>query len=214
MSSPELDRIATIYNQIAPTWDQRQGLVERVAMGQPMREALVSHLRGDVLEIGTGTGPTLRLLAGNTLVTSFTGLDLSSGMLAEARNHAGRLPFPVELSQGNAESLPFADACFDTVTTSLTLCTVPDPARALHEMARVCRSDGRIVLLEHVRAPNPVLHGLQRLLTPLQERMLGCHLDRPTDRLVRELGFPVEHEQTRCFGIFRLMVLAPRNSAS
>jgi len=205
----ELDRVAHIYNDIAPTWDQRQGLVERRLMGQPMREALAAQLHGDVLEIGTGTGPTLRLLAGNDRVTSFTGLDLSHGMLAEARHHARGLPFPVDLRVGNAETLPFDAARFDTVTASLVLCTVPDAGRALREMARVCRPGGKVVLLEHVRAHNPVLHSLQRALNPLQVRMLGCHLDRPTNQLVRDLGYTVVHERSRFFGIFRLMVLEP-----
>lgn len=210
MNSPEIDRVARIYNDVAATWDQRQGVVERGLMGEEMRRELVRNLRGRVLEIGTGTGPTLRLLAGNSSVTAFTGLDLSPGMLAEAKRHTAALPFPVDLQVGNAEALPFADASFDTVTTSLTLCTVPDPALALREMARVCTPDGRMVLLEHVRARNPLLLGMQRLLAPLQRRMLGCHLDRPTDRLVREIGFEVEHERSRFFGIFRLMVVRPR----
>jgi ubiquinone/menaquinone biosynthesis C-methylase UbiE len=209
MSTSEIERVAAIYNEIAPTWDRRQGIAERTLMGQGMREALASLLQGEVLEIGTGTGPTLRLLADTDRVTAFTGLDFSEGMLAEARPHADHLPFPVELLPGNAETLPFADDSFDTVTTSLTLCTVPDPARALREMARVCRPEGRVVILEHVRARNPILAAMQRALTPLQVRMLGCHFDRPTHRLVRDLGFTVEAERTRFFGIFRLLAMRP-----
>lgn len=211
----ELRRVAAIYDEIAPEWDARQGVVERMLMGQPMRESLARLLTGDVLEVGTGTGPTLRLLAlaGNDRVTSYTGVDLSAGMLDQARPHAPRLPFPVELRQMNAGDLDFDDARFDTVTCSLTLCTVPDPAQALREMARVCRPDGTIVLLEHVRARNPLLHGLQRALNPLQVRMLGCHLDRPTDRLVRDLGLTVEFERTRFFGVFHLIVAHPPSTS-
>lgn len=205
----ERDRIETIYNEIAPDWDQRQGVVERILMGQAMRDSLAGLLHGDVLEIGTGTGPTLRLLAGNDRVTSFTGVDLSAGMLDQARKHALDLPFPVDLRRMDAESLDFADASFDVVTTSLMLCTVPDPALALREMTRVCKPDGLVVLLEHVRARNPLLAGLQRALNPLQVRMLGCHLDRPTDRLTRDLGFRIEHETTRFFGVFHLIAARP-----
>jgi len=205
----DLDRIQGIYDGIAPSWDARQGMVERTLMGQPMREALVAQLRGDVLEVGAGTGPTLRLLKGNRAVTSYTGIDLSGGMLDQARPHTTGLPFPVTLRQMDAQHLDFPDAAFDSVTTSLTLCTVPDPALALREMARVCRPGGRVVLLEHVRPGNPLVGGALKLLSPLQERMLGCHLDRRTDRLVRELGFLVEAESTRFLGIFHLMVLKP-----
>lgn len=205
----ELERVEGIYDGIAPEWDARQGMVERILMGQPMRESLAELLHGDVLEIGSGTGPTLRLLAGNDRITSYTGIDLSNGMLEQARAHVAGLPFPIELRQMNAGQLEFDDNQFDTVTSSLTLCTVPDPAQALQEMARVCKPDGLVVLLEHVRARNPLLVGMQKVLAPLQVRMLGCHLDRPTDRLVRDLGFRVEAEQTRFFGVFHLIVARP-----
>jgi ubiquinone/menaquinone biosynthesis C-methylase UbiE len=205
----ERTRVESIYDEIAPTWDQRQGLVERVLMGQPMRIALASQLRGDVLEIGTGTGPTLRLIGDNPAISSFTGVDLSSGMLDQARLAIPAGTFPVDLQRMDAEHLGFSDTTFDTVTTSLMLCTVPDPSQALREMARVCKPEGRIVLLEHVRSPNRLIAGLQRLLSPAQERMLGCHLDRPTDRLVRDLGFRIERDEDRFFGVFHLIVAKP-----
>lgn len=207
--SAKRDRVTGIYDEIAPTWDARQGVVERVLMGEPMRVALADALRGDVLEIGTGTGVTFRHLGNADGVRSFTGTDLSQGMLREAKSASSALDVPVSLARMDAEALAFGDGAFDTVTTSLMLCTVPDPARALREMARVCRADGRIVLLEHVRARNPLLHLMQKALTPLQVRMLGCHLDRPTDRLVRDLGFRVEREETRFFGVFHLIVARP-----
>lgn len=207
----ELTRVAAIYDAIAPTWDGRQGLVERILMGKAMRASLARYLAGDVLEIGTGTGAMLPFLKATSsdAIASLTGTDLSHGMLMEARETARSLGQPVALVRMNASTLAFADATFDTVTTSLTLCTVPDPARALREMARVLKPEGRIVLLEHVRAPNPLIALSQRVLTPLQVRMLGCHLDRPTDRLVRDLGFRVEHEETHFFAIFRLIVARP-----
>ncbi len=208
-ASAERDRVAAIYDEIAPTWDARQGFVERVLMGEAMRHALADALRGNVLEIGTGTGATFRGVGNRGTVTSLTGTDLSQGMLREAKRSSAELDVPVSLVRMDAMTLAFPDGTFDTVTTSLVLCTVPDPARALREMARVCNPDGRIVLLEHVRATNPLIALSQRLLTPMQKRMLGCHLDRRTDRLVRDLGFRVEHEETRFFGIFHLIVARP-----
>jgi hypothetical protein len=80
-------------------------------------------------------------------------------------------------------------------------------------MARVCRPDGRIVLLEHVLPPNRFVAWWVRKLAPAQERMLGCHLDRQTDRLVRDLGFGVERDQSRFFGIFHLIIARPPQTA-
>lgn len=199
------DRVQAIYDDIAPQWDARQGLVERKLMGEGMRSALAMALRGRVLELGTGTGATLPFALENPAITTFTGSDLSTGMLDQARAKwaaltadmpDGQPPFAATFAEADATHIPFANASFDSVTTSLMLCTVPDPALTLREMARVCVPDGRIVLLEHVRAPNLLVAGLQKMLTPVQERMLGCHLDRPTDRLVRDLGFRIEREDT------------------
>lgn len=207
--SNDTTRIERIYDGIAPEWDERQGRAERKLIGDTMRHTLASHLRGNVLEIGTGTGITLRHLTSSTQVTAFTGIDLSQGMLRQAKTLIPTMPFPVTLAHMNADHLDFPDATFDTVTVSLTLCTVPDPAQTLREMARVCKPDGHIVLLEHVRAPNPLIAGLQHLVNPLQKRALGCNLNRPTDRLIRELGFRIEHQETRLLSIFHLIVARP-----
>jgi len=210
----ETARVRAIYDEIAPTWDARVGRTERLLIGKRMRAASAEQLQGDVLEIGTGTGATLRQLTANDRITSFTGIDLSTGMLNQARQTAVGLSFPVDLRQMDATRLEFPTNAFDTVTVSLTLCTVPDPVGTLQEMARVCRPDGRLVLLEHVLSPNPVVGWLQRRVSPAQERMLGCHLDRTTDRLVRDLGFRIEHDESRLFGIFHLIVARPLKSGN
>lgn len=204
------DRIRDIYDDLAPEWDRRQGAGERILIGDDLRRELANELRGDVLELGSGTGVTLRHIDWERgHVTSFTATDISPGMLQQARQREGMAGRPVTFREVDASTLPFPDASFDTVTTSLTLCTVPDPERTLREMSRVCRPDGRIVLLEHVRAPNRLLAWLQRRLTPMQARRMGCHLDRPTDRLVRDMGFPIERHERKFLSIFRLLVLRP-----
>lgn len=206
--SSDIDRIRAIYDQLAPAWNQREGFVERVLMGDAMRRELARHLRGDVLELGSGTGATFPFLDWDA-VTSLTATDLSNGMLEEARRHEAIVDRPVTFNQVDASALPFGDATFDTVTTSLLLCTVPDPEGTLREMSRVARPGGRIVILEHVRAHNRLLAGTQRLLSPLQQRQMGCHLDRATDQMVRDMGFTVVDHQTRFFGVFHLLVLEP-----
>jgi ubiquinone/menaquinone biosynthesis C-methylase UbiE len=204
--SNQLKRVTEIYDELAPTWDQRAGFVERRLMGSAIREELGSRLHGHVLEIGTGSGATLPYVTfGDTGVTSFVGTDLSLGMMREIKTRSPRL----HLARMSADALAFPDATFDVVTCSLTLCTVPDPEVALREMSRVCKPDGEIVLLEHVLARNPVLSWLQRRLAPAQVRHMGCHLDRETDRLLHDMGFRIEFEQRRFFGIFVLSVVRP-----
>ena len=212
-SSSDIDRIRTIYDQLAPTWNQREGNSERFLIGEALRADLARHLRGDVLELGSGTGATFPYLDWER-VTSLTATDLSAGMLDQARRHESITGKPVTFEQVDASHLPFDDMQFDTVSTSLTLCTVPDPERALREMSRVVRPDGRIVILEHVRAPNRIVARIQRMLSPWQQRRMGCHLDRTTDELVREMGFTVVHHRTRFFGIFHLLVLEPLSAGT
>lgn len=210
-SPNDLQRIARIYDERAPTWDKREGRGENKTLGPIWRARLARMLEGDVLEVGIGTGETLRHLGeARDRVTSYTGIDISTGMLAEAAKHCDDCPFPVTLHQMNAENLAaFPDAAFDTVTASLVLCTVPDAEAALLEMARVTRSDGKIVLIEHVLAPNRVIGTVQRVLAPVQSRHMGCRIDRRTDRLVRDLGFRVERDDRRLFGILHLIVARP-----
>jgi ubiquinone/menaquinone biosynthesis C-methylase UbiE len=204
--SPE--HVRGLYDQLAPTWNEREAQGERFVVGERFRSTLGATLRGRVLEIGSGTGATFPYVDWGS-VTSFIATDLSPAMLAEARKRPEAQGRPVTFELLEATSLPYPDASFDTVTTSLTLCTVPDPERTLREMSRVCRPDGRIVLLEHVRPPNPVLALVAKALTPMQVRRMGCHFDRPTDRLVEEMGFPIERHERRFLSIFRLMVLRP-----
>jgi ubiquinone/menaquinone biosynthesis C-methylase UbiE len=212
MSHSPTDRIREVYDELAPTWNEREARGERLLMGDRLRRELAMSLEGDVLELGSGTGATFDHVDWDR-ITSFTATDLSPRMLAEARARPGLAGHPVSFQQVEATTLPFPDQGFDTVTTSLMLCTVPDPEHTLREMSRVCRPHGKIVLLEHVTAPNPVLAGLQRLLSPLQERRMGCHLARETDRLVLEMGFPIERHERAFLSIFRLLILRPLPAA-
>lgn len=208
----ELQRIARVYDFRADSWDEREMRAENAIVGDAFRNGVAAQLHGSVLEIGVGTGETLRRLQslGSTSVTSYTGIDISTGMLGQASRYQGNMPFPVTLHQANAESLAmFADGTFDTVTGSLVLCTVPDQEAALREMARVARPDGTIVLLEHVLSPNPLVKPVMKVVAPFQARAMGCHIDRQTDRIIRKLGFRVEQDRSRVFGIFHLIVARP-----
>jgi len=202
----ERERIRAIYDRQAPTYDRSVGLGERLLLGD-LRQAFAAELCGETLEVAVGSG--LNLPGYSPAVTRAVGVDLSAGMLRRARDRAAVLGRPLAVVQADAEHLPFAAAAFDTVAVCLALCTVPDPTRALLEIARVCRPDGRVVLLEHVRSPSAPIYALERLLSPLQERFIGCHLTRETITEARRLGFRIDSERTRLFAVFRLVVARP-----
>jgi ubiquinone/menaquinone biosynthesis C-methylase UbiE len=201
-----LRQIRTTYDQRAPTYDKSVGFSERLMLGD-LRRAFGAELRGTTLEVAIGSG--LNLPYYTATVTDAVGVDLSSGMLAEASTRARELALPICFAQMDAQRLAFADATFDTVGICLALCTIPDPVAALRELARVCRPGGRVVMLEHVLSPVWPVAVLERLWSPFQERALGCHLTRRTIETASGLGFAVESERTRFFGVFRLVVASP-----
>lgn len=205
----ETDRIRRLYDDRAATYDQSLGIIERLVVGQLRRE-FGSLLQGETLEVAIGSG--LNLPFYSDAVTQATGVDLSAGMLEIARGRAAQLGLPITLLQAEAEALPFPDATFDTVAISLALCTIPDPRASLLELARVCRPEGRIVLLEHVKSTAGPLAMAQRLLSPLNERAIGCHLDRQTFALAESLGFSSEVTRSRLFDAVRLVVARTQRS--
>jgi ubiquinone/menaquinone biosynthesis C-methylase UbiE len=208
-SMAETERIRQIYEERAATYDQSLGVVERLALG-PLRREFGALLSGETLEVAIGSG--LNLPFYTSAVTHATGVDLSQEMLKVARARADGLGLPIALLQADAEALPFPDASFDTAAISLALCTIPNPAAALGELGRVCRPDGRVVLLEHVRSTARPVATLQRLLSPLNERAIGCHLDRDTFDFAASLGFTVDLRRSRLFDAVRLAVAQPPRS--
>jgi ubiquinone/menaquinone biosynthesis C-methylase UbiE len=137
---------------------------------------------------------------------TLTGLDLSAGMLAIARDRADRLGRPVTLRQGSAHDLPFADAAFDTVLCTFGLCAIPDPAAAVGEMVRVLRPGGRLVLVDHVTSSSRVVRGLQWLVELASVPLAGEHFRRRPLKLVEALGLPVEQRERFKLGLVERLV--------
>ena len=206
----ETERIRRLYDDRAATFDRSLGIGERLLLGQ-FRQAFGALLRGETIEVGIGSG--LNIPFYSAAVTRPVGVDLSQEMLRLAHERAAHLGIPFALVQADAEALPFPDAAFDTVAISMALCTIPDPVNALRELGRICRPRGRIVMLEHVRSTARPLAALQRALSPLNERAIGCHLDRDTIDLARSMGFSIDETRSRLFGSVQLVVARPPANA-
>jgi SAM-dependent methyltransferase len=172
------------------------------------RAALVGQAKGDVLEIGFGSGATLPFYDAGK-VTRLTVVEPSDGMNRRAAARIAASAIPVRSVPGAGERLPFEAAAFDTVVVCLTLCSVADPMAVLSEVRRVLRPDtgdggGRFLFLEHVLSEDEGRAKWQRRLTPVQKVVgVGCHLDRDTAAMVRAAGFelgPLAQEEERAFG--------------
>lgn len=201
----ETRRARDFYQRVAAHYDRFVRIPERWLFAGG-RAWAASHARGRVLEVAIGTGQNLPYYAPHARVI---GQDISDAMLDQARQRSRELGRAVGLVVSDAQSLPFASSCFDSVVMTLALCTVPDERRALAEAHRVLRPGGRLILLEHVRSPRRLVHACQRVLAPLAERSMGDHLLRdPLDHLAA-VGFVVEHLERSGAGIME-RVLARR----
>jgi ubiquinone/menaquinone biosynthesis C-methylase UbiE len=159
-----------------------------------LRSEVLSRASGRTLEIGGGTG--LNLARYPSAVESLTVTEPDPHMARRARQKvaAEPPPFPVEVVEAGAESLPFGDESFDTAVSTLVFCTVDDPDAAAAELRRVLAPGGRLLLLEHVRDPGEgrLARWQDRLERPWGWIAAGCHPNRDTAATLRRAGFEVE----------------------
>jgi ubiquinone/menaquinone biosynthesis C-methylase UbiE len=159
------------------------------------RQRITSLAEGDVLEIGIGSGLNVPLYGGR--VAHLFGIDPSARLLSMARRTAADAGRSISLLEGSGEAIALEDDSVDTVVTTWTLCTIPNVTVALDEIRRVLRPSGRLLFVEHGRAPDASVRRWQDRLTPLWKRVGGgCHLNRPIRDLVESAGFRVDQIRT------------------
>ncbi len=161
-----------------------------------LRAKVVPRCEGVVLEVGMGSGINLAFYDARK-VSLVYGLEPSEGMRRKAQANLERSPVAVEWLDLPGEKIPLADESVDTVLLTFTLCTIPDSQAALAQMRRVLRPDGRLLFLEHGRAPDPGVRKWQDRITPVWKTIAGgCHLNRPIDKLLEEAGFSIDELET------------------
>ena len=193
------------YERFARWYDLMDGIPEIMGV-RSLRRRLLQRGSGKVLEIAVGTGRNLRFYPRTCKITA---VDFSPAMLDVARNRADRLGLTIPFLVMDAERLAFRDQCFNIVVSSLTLCTFPDPAAALREMARVCRADGRILLLEHGRSDREWLGRWQDRRADRHAKALGCRWNRDPLDLARQAELRLITAQRTFFGIIHMLEATP-----
>ena len=169
----------------ALAYDPSTAIAERGSIGR-IRRRLMTPLTGRVVEIGAGTGANI---AHYRPPVDLTVCEPAQPMRRRLERAVSGRP-GTEISSAPAEDLPAADGSVDALVSTLVLCTVVDPRAALAEARRVLRTDGMLVVLEHVRG-RPGLHaGVQDLVAPAWRRLAcGCRPNQDTESLLEEAGF-------------------------
>ncbi|HXX78769.1 MAG TPA: methyltransferase domain-containing protein [Ktedonobacteraceae bacterium] len=198
----ETERVREIFDASAAQYDKAMSFNERLLFGDG-RTWACSQARGQVLEIAIGTGLNLPFYPADI---ELTGIEISLAMLEIARRRAQNLGRHVELIVGDAQALSFPDQSFDTVVSTIALCSIPDEQKAVAEAYRVLRPGGRFVSLEHVRSPNIIIRSLERLLESYTVRTQADHLLREPVESVQAIGFSIEYLKRQKLGIVERLI--------
>jgi ubiquinone/menaquinone biosynthesis C-methylase UbiE len=177
------------WNDTASDFDKfNKGFEKRFGF---FKRALFSKSRGKVMLIAVGTGLDLQFLPENLDVTA---VDFSTEMLKEATPKATDYKGSVKLLRADAQELGIASNSFDTIVTSCTFCSVPDPVVGLRELRRVLKDDGRLLMFEHVRVSNPILGLGMDIMAPIIA-LCGATINRRTGDNIKKAGFTITREQ-------------------
>jgi ubiquinone/menaquinone biosynthesis C-methylase UbiE len=170
--------------------------VINLACGTPqveaMRQLVVPRSRGQVLEVGMGTGINIPLYRPEN-IDFVWGLEPALGMRKLAEKRVAAAPFAVRWLDLPGEEIPLDDNSVDTVLLTFTLCTIPDWLTALRQMHRVLKPDGQLLFCEHGLSPHHNVQRWQHRLNPVWSKCAGgCNLNRPTAQYLRDGGFVIE----------------------
>jgi ubiquinone/menaquinone biosynthesis C-methylase UbiE len=178
------------HRWFAAIYDRMMASAERSYM-RKVREEIAGGASGRVLEVGAGTGANFSYY--NDHAEEIIATEPDPYMLERAKRRAGEISRTIDVRQGPAEELPFEDDSFDTVVSTLVMCSTGDPRKALSEARRVLKASGQLRAFEHVRYEHAFGAFWQDVITPAWRWFgAGCHPNRDTVNLVREAGFEFE----------------------
>ena len=189
------------FDRVARFYDSFYFIVERFTSRR--RRELLRRARGEILEIGVGTGSSFNDYPPHQLIV---GVDTSQEMLRRAEQKRSNYKGKIELRKEDVRNLSFKDEAFDTVFSSWVFCSVTDPAKGLTEVRRVLKKGGQLIMLEHVRSKNKMVGYLMDRLNPLVSRLGVGNMNRDTVQYLRQAGFKVEQEINIAYDVVKAIV--------
>ncbi len=157
---------------------------------QKQRSLVLARVNGTVLEIGFGTG--LNLPHYPAALSSLHAIDPAHMLPRKIAERSAAIPFPLQIQRTRAETLPYNARSFNFVVSTWTLCTIPDPVKALLEVYRVLKPDGVFLFLEHGRSEDAKVAAWQDRFNPVQNIIgCGCNLNRKIDQIIAQAGLTI-----------------------
>lgn len=207
MSKSLNEKIKKRYDRVSGIYDSMDKMIK-----ESWRNDLLKNVTGNVLEVGIGTGKNLPYYPKGI---HLTGVDFSSGMLEKARNKVDSLDldYDVTLQEMDIQEMDFPDNRFDYVVATCVFCSVPDPIKGLKELGRVCRPDGQILMLEHMRSENKVVGKIMDILNPVTVNTWGANIDRETLENIKKAGLSIEDREDLFYTIVRKLKVRPDGSS-
>ncbi len=206
------NKIKKRYNRIALIYDSMEGLMEKGKMGS-WRKKLWQRVEenlpdsgGKLLEAGVGTGKNIAYYPDNI---DLYAIDFSKNMLQKAKERAKGSGKDINLLQMDIQNLDFHDNFFDIIVTSCVFCSVPDPVKGLKELRRVCKTDGKIIMLEHMRSKTEPVGKLMDLFNWVSLYTYGANINRRTMENIEKAGLKIKEINDLLFDIVREIVLEP-----
>jgi len=182
------DPIRKRYNRLAFIYNFLEAPLENFRFASWRKKLEDRIVRPRALEVGVGTGKNLPYYLRKIEITA---IDFSPGMLKRARNKASAEDVRVALIEMDVQQLDFPDNYFDTVFATFVFCSVPDPVAGLKELKRVCKPEGKLLLLEHMRPGNVILGFIFDVLNPFVVRMMGANINRRTLENILKAGWKI-----------------------
>lgn len=167
------------------------------------RAKMIKFSAGKTLEVGVGTGKNIKFYPDDI---DLTAIDFSEGMLSKAiKKYKNRSM--IKFIQMDIQGTNFESDTFDTIVASYVFCSVPDPTKGLKEIKRICKNNGRIILLEHVRSENKIIGAVMDLINPLMVHLFGFNINRKTENNIVDAGFHSYQVRHLWFDIFRMFII-------
>ncbi len=188
-----------IFDKHARMYEKRRN---KTTFDTKLRKKLLANASGDILELSVGTGTNFPLYQN---ATSLTAVDFSQEMIRYAKAAVHEVPYKCTIIKEDVEKLIFEANQFDTVVSTLSMCSYPHPDYVLDQMARWCKPGGQILLFEHGISSNKIAARLQKKLDPFLSEKIGCHVDRDILQLISNSSLHINRVENHLMGTFHLI---------